>query len=188
MSLDIHIQMNEAALAPYQSALDRGIQQPPAQSPVQLAEQALAHHRRLRGAQVAPFLRAHVAAIPQLAELLSDTHWRLPESARKAFTAALAYFNDPADIIPDDASHFGLLDDAIVLELALAQHREEWRAWCEYAALRRALPEIAGINREEWLALDRSEVETALRYAQHRVGTTVPTYGTRRALPTFAVH
>ena len=53
--------------------------------------------------------------------MLKDVGWPMPDSERQKAIAALAYFVDPYDLIPDRIPGLGFLDDAIAIELAVAQ-------------------------------------------------------------------
>ena len=160
MKMDIHLSMDEAALAPFRAAWSRACND--TQAPLaQLAADARDHHARLRTEAVPGFLRGHIDLIPELAELLTDPDWHIEDGVRDAFAGALAYFVDPADLIPDSNPKFGLLDDAIVIELALAENRQEWLAWQEFAAMRVGFPALGAMDRRRWLEL-RRELPRAL--------------------------
>ncbi len=138
---------------------------------------ALAHIARERYAALpqealAPLVREPLSVIPELAKLLEASHWDIPQAARDEFAGALAYFVDPNDLIPDDAERVGLLDDALVLRLAVASARHEWMAWRDYRDYVSAHPEDDGIDRDSWekrrrerLARDLRRRNAANRYA-----------------------
>jgi hypothetical protein len=152
--LDIRLDMDDTALAPFRAAWERAAEREGSEPAGALARRALAHHAELAG-PVPPYLRAHIDLIPEIAELLGDDDWQLADDARRGLAGALAYFTDPCDLIPDDRPEFGLLDDAIVIELALSENRHEWLAWQEFAAMRRGFPAIGTMNRQRWAQLRR---------------------------------
>lgn len=108
-------------------------------------------------------VREPLTLIPAMASLLEDTHWQASNEAREQIAGALGYFVDPDDLIPDDGSHFGYLDDALVLKLTVADARHEWFAWCDYRDYVAAYPDDAGIDRETWLRRRRERFEAELR-------------------------
>ena len=61
--------------------------------------------------------------------MLKDVAWPMPESERQKAIAALAYFVDPYDLIPDRIPGLGFLDDAIAIELAVEKLRHEIAAY-----------------------------------------------------------
>jgi len=163
MSLDIHLSMDETALAPFRAAWDRAsIDTPPV---AELSAGARAHHAELDARSVPGYLRGHVDLIPEIADLLADSDWQIDDKARRDLSGALAYFNDPSDLIPDSHPKFGLLDDAIVIELALSENRMEWLAWQEFAALRRCHAGLGPMNRQRWASL-RAELPRLIAAAR----------------------
>jgi uncharacterized membrane protein YkvA (DUF1232 family) len=153
MSLDITLSIDEAGLAPFRAAWTRASHGGHAID--ELASQARLHHAELDRCNVPGYVRGHLDLVPELADLLSDVAWQMDETARASLAGALAYFVDPADLIPDDHPRFGLLDDAIVLELALSEHLQEWLAWQEFAAMRVGFPDLGPMDRTRWLQLRR---------------------------------
>mgnify|MGYP006201262761 FL=1 len=118
----------------------------------------------LDGAALPRFVRERMDAVPDVIALLRDRSWNAAPELRSDLHGALAYLTDPHDLIPDSKPLYGLFDDALVLELALAQHRVEWQDWREYQAFRsrHALGEDA-LGREEWLQLRRNGRRDAMR-------------------------
>ncbi|MFN3843556.1 MAG: YkvA family protein [Rehaibacterium terrae] len=110
--------------------------------------------------------RDRLAAIPDLVALLIDPGWPLPSHEHARLSGALAYFCERMDLIPDDASHFGLLDDAIVLAMALSDCAETWCDWREYRAWREACPEAGPLDRRQWHATRDALLRDALRRAR----------------------
>jgi hypothetical protein len=161
MTLDIRLSMDDATLAPFREAWTLAGASAANDDSGQLLQAARAHHAGLAESSVPGFLRGHIDLIPEIAGLLDDPDWQVEGSARHGFSGALAYFNDPSDLIPDSQPKFGLLDDSIVIELALAEHRQEWLAWQEFAALRRRYPRLGRMDRASWAAL-RPDLPRAL--------------------------
>ena len=110
--------------------------------------------------------RDRLAAIPDLVALLIDPGWPLPSCEHAHLSGALAYFCERMDLIPDGAAHFGLLDDTIVLEMALAECAETWCDWREYRAWREAFPGAGPLERRRWHAMREALLRDALRRAR----------------------
>lgn len=162
MRIELNLQSTDPSMAPLREASVRAGERYSGRHAL-LTEHAREHHAALAGAPVTASVIEPLAAIPVLADLLSDPDWILPAQTRERFAGALAYFVDPDDLIPDDDSRFGYLDDALVLKLALAESRHEWFAWCDYSDHVEAYPEDAGIGREAWMRQRRERLERDLR-------------------------
>ncbi len=186
MSLDIHVSMNDEALAPFRAAWEGASDA--AQGQQGLLQSAREHHQQIDCGDVAPFLHAHLAAIGDVIRFLDDRRWNADHSMRRDLQGALAYFIDPLDLIPDDHSRFGLLDDAIVLELALSEHASEWTAWREFDSFRRDYPQFAAINRDDWMQLRRDELDLALRHRRRGQRFERRSYSSATPLDRFVVH
>lgn len=187
MSLDIHVTMNEASLAPFRAAWEGAMAAPVMGDPSGLLRAAQEHHSQISQRDIAPFLRGHLAAMDEVIRFLADARWQAEDAMRHDLQGALAYFVDARDLIPDDESQFGLLDDAIVLELALSGHVHEWKAWREFDQFRRAYPQFAELDRREWMQVRQEELGAALRH-RRRVQRDGGRYALPPALQPFVVH
>jgi len=103
--------------------------------------------------QAPDFVRERVPKLVAMTDMLEDTDWELPKRQREKILAALVYFGDPDDLIPDDVPGLGLLDDAIVIELLLLELKhviEAYRDFCRYrSSLMTTVPESVRIERLE---------------------------------------
>ena len=128
-----------------------------------LAQRARERHAELGNVAMPGAVREPLSVVPGVADLLDSPHWRADDAARENFAGALAYFVEPDDLIPDDNARFGFLDDAFVLQLALAESRHEWFAWCDYVDYVAAHPDETGIDRETWMQRRRTRFDQELR-------------------------
>ena len=83
---------------------------------------------------------------------------------------ALAYFCEPEDLIPDHIPGLGFLDDAIMIELVVADLQyevEAYRDFCDYRSSRPAKSGVKAksgdVTRDEWLDSRRSELQSRMR-------------------------
>lgn len=95
--------------------------------------------------------------------MAADPAWRLPGEDAGRIDLALDYLARPDDLIPDETPAIGLLDDAIVIELArraLARELDEYAAFCRFreaeAAVRGVPVARVEVDRRDWLAWKRS--------------------------------
>lgn len=85
------------------------------------------------------FVRERIPRLAALIEMLEDADWRLPSQNRQQILAALIYFSDPEDLIPDDVPVLGFLDDAIIAELVLLELRHVIEAYGDFCRYREGL-------------------------------------------------
>jgi len=92
---------------------------------------------RVRGARHLPqFVAEAIGVLETLIQMLEDEAYALPRSESASVLAALAYFADPADLIPDDLPMLGFLDDAIMIRLVQEDFRHELRAYQKFRRFR----------------------------------------------------
>jgi uncharacterized membrane protein YkvA (DUF1232 family) len=138
---------------------------------VEAAKKLLAGARSVRTPH---FILRMLEQIEPLVAMVTDPEWRLPESDVRRVLAALAYFADPQDLIPDDLPGLGYLDDAVMVELACRDLEPEvtaYRDFCSFRekelARRKAAGEpVEGVSRHDWLDARRSELMDEMR--EHR--------------------
>lgn len=98
------------------------------------------------------YIKERISKVQRLIQMLEDEAWALPPRHRSEVVAALVYFSDPEDLIPDEVPVIGMLDDAIMLELVLRHEQALLAAYERFCAARVGLgpqPESAG-DRTAW--------------------------------------
>ena len=117
--------------------------------------------------QAPDFVRERVPKLAAMTDMLEDTDWALPKRQREQILAALVYFGDPDDLIPDDVPGLGLLDDAIVIELLLLELKhviEAYRDFCRYRSslLKTVPPEVQKerLEKRRWALHGRMQRRT----------------------------
>ena len=68
--------------------------------------------------------------------ILDDAEWRIEGRHRTRVLDVLAYFAEPADLIPDQIPGGGFLDDAIMVELVVRELRPELDAYADFCRYR----------------------------------------------------
>ena len=115
---------------------------------------------------VPAFVKVRIQSLQQLIEMLHDEEWKLEKKERQNVLAALAYFADPQDIIPDNVPVLGYIDDAIMIELVVIELRHELEAFsdfCQYRKGEKARKRNANLSRDEYLEIKRKELHSRMR-------------------------
>lgn len=90
-------------------------------------------------ADVPDFIRERLLNANKFIAMLEDNDWALTGENRQRVLNALAYFNEPADLIPDSIPGIGYLDDAIMVELVVQELRHDIDAYDDFCAFRHNL-------------------------------------------------
>lgn len=116
------------------------------------------------------YVRKRVVQVQRLILMLEDEAWALPKAERDDVVETLVYFSDPEDMIPDDVSVIGLLDDAILLELLLKRMRHVCQAYDDFCAHRSLLRAAGGerIDQARALAKRRAVLQQRMRRRSRR--------------------
>ncbi len=94
----------------------------------------------LRRTELPDFVTARLEKLELMLAMMRDDDWELDEQERNPVLSALAYLCDPEDIIPDNIPGIGLLDDAVMIELAFRELRHEIDAYEDFCRYRKSLP------------------------------------------------
>jgi len=140
------------------------------------AERAITRHR---DGATPPFVQSRMAALARLEGLAADVAWSASAELKRQIGVLLEYRCDAGDLIPDDRPVIGLLDDAVLVDVALQLLRGELADYEDFCRFRRVAAEFAGMSeaetgltREHWLeamlqahhSLTRVDVANAEHY------------------------
>jgi uncharacterized membrane protein YkvA (DUF1232 family) len=98
----------------------------------------------MRVTELPDFVTERLEKLEIAIAMLTDPEWPLEPQERSPMLGALAYLCDPEDIIPDDIPGIGLLDDAVMIELAFRELHHEIEAYSDFRKFRKALPRSLG--------------------------------------------
>lgn len=126
---------------------------------------------QVKATETSPFVRERLLSLECVIAMLEDAEWALAGRLRARVKAALAYFAEPADLIPDHLPGLGLVDDAIMVELVLRELRGELASYAEFCRFREAQAKKGGKEgpevHEARLASKRRQLQSrALRRLQ----------------------
>lgn len=124
--------------------------------------------RALAHDEESAFIRVRVRRIGELRAADADRRWEMDAKLRADLRALIEYLDSPDGLIPNHVRGIGMLDDAILVDVAMPRFRAELD---EYADFRRfcmaaeAAGETAEIDRAYWQAEREQErrLEAQLR-------------------------
>jgi uncharacterized membrane protein YkvA (DUF1232 family) len=97
---------------------------------------ALATARAVEATDAPTYVTERIAVLGTMVDMVRDKDWVLPGSVRLSVLTALAYFVEPADLIPDQIPGFGFLDDAIMIQLMALDLRHELDGYRDFSRFR----------------------------------------------------
>jgi uncharacterized membrane protein YkvA (DUF1232 family) len=83
------------------------------------------------------FVLEAIETLQDLTEIIEDEHYNAPARVRNEVVAALAYFANAEDLIPDDIPVLGFLDDAIMIKFVEEQFKHELGAFRKFRRFHR---------------------------------------------------
>ena len=120
----------------------------------------------VKASKVPLFVMQRIEQLNALIDMARDQEWALASNDRKNVLAALAYFADPQDIIPDDVPVLGYIDDAIMIELVVTELKHEIDAFndfCRYRKEEKARNRNPNLSRDDYLTIKRRELHSRMR-------------------------
>jgi uncharacterized membrane protein YkvA (DUF1232 family) len=171
MPLDVTLTLSDTDLdyfrAVMQAVSERGNGRDEAET-VRTAARAV---ERLRDSTRSPYILRRLDRVARLVQMLDDPQWQLPARERRRVLDGLAYVAEARDLVPDDVPALGLLDDAIMLELVLAELQHELEAYEEfddYRMTETARAAARTVSRDDWLDARRQALHTRMRERRQR--------------------
>lgn len=114
--------------------------------------------RDVRAAKRAPhFVLEAVQTLEDLLGVLDDEDYAAPASVHRSVLAALAYFSDAKDVIPDDVPMVGFLDDAIMIRLVEEELKHELWGYRKFHKFRE------GAEQRPWSAIAKQRLPGRLK-------------------------
>ncbi len=173
MSMNISFELSDQDLEHFVAAQRSATEAAGNKSAEEVIAAAVGLLSEAKKTEVPDFIGARLAKLDNLIAMLRDEGWDLPDEDRKRVMAALVYFADPADVIPDSVPVLGYLDDAIMIELCVRELKHEIDAYedfCDYRqneASRRG-EDPAAVGRAGWLESRRDELQNRMRNRRER--------------------
>jgi uncharacterized membrane protein YkvA (DUF1232 family) len=111
-----------------------------------IIEDARAVVQRVRASKKTPsFVNDSIEVLADLVDLIVDNDYVAPIVVRDSVLAALGYFSNPEDLVPDHVPGIGFLDDAIMIRLVEEEFRHELWGYENFASC--AIASSSGLGR-----------------------------------------
>lgn len=112
---------------------------------------------QVRSAKRVPsFVLEAIDALEDLMQLVEDEHYKAPKPVASRATAALAYFANPNDVIPDDVPLVGFLDDAIMIKFVEEDLKNELWGYRKFKSFRE------GAEQRDWTPVAKARLPARL--------------------------
>ena len=125
--------------------------------PSSVTESARGLISRVRSSKRVPsFVSEAIGTLETLMEMLEDKDYALPKAEASTVLAALAYFANPQDLIPDDVPGLGFLDDAIMIKIMENEFKHELWGFRQFVKFR------SGAEQRPWTSVARQRLPERL--------------------------
>ncbi len=168
MSFHINFRLSTADLEFFRDVMNKARQKSRDISQDQIIENARKLLEQVEHSDTADFIRDHMSQLEVLISMLLDEGWGLIEDDRERVLAALTYFADPQDLIPDDTPGLGFVDDAIMIDIVCKALEHEIQAYGEFLVFRateanRRSSSGEPVQRSDWLETRRQQLHERMR-------------------------
>lgn len=156
MTMRIVLDLSENDLEHFRKLAKQAMDVSQKASPDEIIAGAKKLLKEVEDSDASDFIRERLNQIRILTDMLADEGWGMQEVGRKRVLTALAYFNQPEDLIPDHLPGIGFLDDAIMVELMSRELKPEMDAYQDFVQYRETEARRLGtapseLNRSDFL-------------------------------------
>ncbi len=173
MSITLNFELNDRDLAHFQQAMERSKKAAEGKSNDEIIGCAVGLLDDAQKIHIPDFIKSRLLRLDDMIAMVRDQAWALPEADQQRVLAALMYFCDPADVIPDHVEVLGFLDDAVMIELSMRELKHELDAYddfCDYRAheAERRSVDPSTLGRTDWLDRRRDELIDRMHQRRER--------------------
>jgi uncharacterized membrane protein YkvA (DUF1232 family) len=136
MSLKISFELSANDIKHFRQAMRKARHAVRDADMVDIIDAARKQFTEMGGARLPAYVQERIERLRAMLDMLADKEWRMSAAEQERILAALVYFCDPEDLIPDEIPGLGFLDDAIMIELAFLEFRHEIEAYQDFRAYR----------------------------------------------------
>jgi hypothetical protein len=173
MSISLNFELNDRDLEHFQVAAAKARKAVEGKSSKEIIDCAAQMLIDAQKVHIPDFILQRLLRLDDLIAMARDEAWALSDEDRERVLAALAYFCDPQDVIPDDVAVLGYLDDAIMIELSVRELRHELEAYDDFCDFRATQAQRRGlapavVGRADWLDSRREELVERMHERRER--------------------
>ncbi len=129
--------LDESDASYFRSLYRKAKQGAKAQDPEHVIRQARGIVQKVRASRKTPqFVADAIAILADLTDLIQDDAYDAPKKVREEVLAAIAYFSNPEDLVPDHVPGLGYLDDAIMVKFIEDEFKHELWGYRRFRKLR----------------------------------------------------
>ena len=172
MSLHISFNLSESDLDFFRKVMHQAREKASDTSQADIIASAKQLLEQVNQSDCIDFIRDHMAQLETLISMVVDEGWGLIQEDLDRVLAALSYFSESQDLIPDDTPGLGFLDDAIMIEIVCKALEHEIQAYREFLVFRitqanRSGQDSAQLQRSDWLEQRREQLHARMRRRRH---------------------
>jgi uncharacterized membrane protein YkvA (DUF1232 family) len=173
--MKISFKLSHADLEHFREVMLRARETASGKSTQEIVDKANELLVQVHSSNTSDFIRDRMYILETLIGMVMDQGWGLVEEDRQRVLAALSYFAEAEDLIPDDIPGLGFLDDAIMVEIVSEELKHEIQAYRDFVVYRAAEQARAGveageIERADWLETRRQQLHSRMRLRRRKGG------------------
>jgi uncharacterized membrane protein YkvA (DUF1232 family) len=154
MALRITLEFSDKDLGYFKKLAEQALKSTQGQSAEEIIKGAKTLLSNMSEAAGSQYIQSRISQLRLLIDMLEDKGWGMQAVGRGRVLAALSYFNNPEDIIPDEVPVLGYLDDAIMVELLTRELKPEIDAYQDFVVYRASEAKRRGLDPSQ---LDRTD-------------------------------
>ena len=169
----ISFELSEADLDHFKAVMTRAREAASGKNDREIVDAASEVLAQVNQSETSDFIRDRMNTLETLIGMAVDRSWGLMEEDRQRVIAALSYFSEADDLIPDDIPGLGFLDDAIMVEIVSLELKHEIQAYRDFVVFRAAEQARLGddaedVERSDWLETRRKQLHSRMRRRRRR--------------------